>query len=74
MNQNTPDTLVRLSKIIGPDGIIPISRTAFYQGINEGVYPKPLKLGKRVSAWRMSELLDALDKISSMKTNSSRAK
>ena len=57
MQKHPPDALVRIEKIVGPNGLIPISRSAFYQGIKEGIYPKPVRLGKRTSAWRMSELM-----------------
>ena len=58
------DTLVRIKRIIGPNGIIPVSRSSFYQGVRNGTYPKPIKLGKRMSAWRLSELLRAVDCLS----------
>jgi prophage regulatory protein len=57
MREKPTDALVRIEKIIGPDGIIPVSRSSFYQGIRDGVYPKPIRLGKRTSAWRVSELM-----------------
>jgi prophage regulatory protein len=61
--QNEPsDALVRISQIIGPRGLIPVSRSAFYQGIRDGIYPKPVRLGKRTSAWRMSELMQVVQK------------
>jgi prophage regulatory protein len=57
MQEKPNDALVRIEKIIGPNGIIPISRSSFYQGIRDGIYPKAVRLGKRSSAWRMSELM-----------------
>lgn len=57
MQEKSSDVLVRLNKIIGPNGLIPISRSSFYEGVRIGIYPKPVKLGKRTSAWWMSELM-----------------
>jgi prophage regulatory protein len=57
MQGQPTDALVRIEKIVGPNGLIPISRSAFYQGIKDGIYPKPVRLGKRTSAWRMSDLM-----------------
>lgn len=57
MLENPNDVLVRIEKIVGPDGYIPISRAAFYQGIKDGIYPRPVRLGKRTSVWRLSDLL-----------------
>lgn len=54
----------RLREIIGDRkngiaGIIPVSRAAWYAGIKEGRYPKPVKLSERTSAWRSTDI-DAL--------------
>jgi prophage regulatory protein len=57
MHEKPTDALVRIGKIVGPNGLIPVSRSSFYQGIRDGIYPKPVRLGKRTSAWRMSELM-----------------
>ena len=34
----------------------PISRTSWYAGVRLGLYPAPLRLGKRTVAWRESEI------------------
>ncbi len=47
---------VRLKDIILPKGPLPISRSAFWAGIKAGRYPKPIKLGPRMSAWRVEEI------------------
>ena len=62
MQEKPNDRFVRLREIIGPGGLIPISRTSFYQGIRDGIYPKAVRLGKRTSAWRMSELLRVIQR------------
>ncbi|MFG1384001.1 helix-turn-helix transcriptional regulator [Xanthobacter versatilis] len=41
--------------------LIPISRSAFYAGIKAGIYPKPLKLGARSSAWRATEIASIVE-------------
>jgi prophage regulatory protein len=58
--------LLRISDIIGDreQGIrplIPVSRTTWYSGIKRGMYPKPVKLGERVSAWRSSDIQDLIE-------------
>jgi len=35
---------------------IPISKTAWYEGISAGIYPKQIKLSARSSAWRVSDI------------------
>jgi prophage regulatory protein len=51
----------RLREIIGDrkqgiHGIVPVSRAAWYAGIKEGRYPKPVKLSERSAAWRASDI------------------
>ena len=51
----------RLKEVIGDrkkgiPGIIPVSRSAWYAGIKEGIYPKPVKLSERTSAWRSTDI------------------
>jgi prophage regulatory protein len=42
--------------------IIPVSRSAWYLGIQQGQYPKPIKLGPRSSAWRVQDIRALIDK------------
>lgn len=34
----------------------PVSRSKWYQGIKDGIYPAAIKLGPRASAWRNSSI------------------
>lgn len=38
---------------------IPVSRATWYKGIQEGRYPKPIRLSEGVSVWRAADI-DAL--------------
>ncbi|RPH48776.1 MAG: transcriptional regulator [Desulfobacteraceae bacterium] len=38
---------------------IPVSRSTWYSGIRQGLYPAPVRLSKRTSAWPLA-LIDAL--------------
>ncbi|MDD2967571.1 MAG: AlpA family phage regulatory protein [Desulfovibrionaceae bacterium] len=44
---------VRLPQVLA---IIPVSRTQFWQGIKDGRFPAPIKLGVRTSAWRVEDI------------------
>lgn len=35
----------------------PVSRAKWYQGVKEGIYPQPVKLGLRAVAWRSADVL-----------------
>lgn len=47
------DVLLRLPEVLA---IFPVSRSTWYQGIKDGRYPSPLKIGVRASAWRASQI------------------
>ena len=47
---------VRLSQIIGPGRPIPVSKSTWWEGVRSGRYPKPIKLGPRITAWRVEDI------------------
>jgi prophage regulatory protein len=65
-----PETgFVRLSQIIGnPKAnppvppIIPVSRSSWWLGVQNGRFPQPVRLGPRTVAWRVSDLRDLINR------------
>ena len=61
---NLPETgLLRLKQIIGDPNakppipaIIPVSKSAWWSGVAKNIYPKPVKLSARTTAWRISDI------------------
>lgn len=61
-----PETgYLRLTQIIGnPKAnppippIIPISKSTWWSGVKSGLYPSPVKLGPRITAWRVEDILN----------------
>ena len=59
-----PETgYLRLSQIIGDrkavppiPPIIPISKSTWWAGVKSGLYPSPVKLGPRITAWRIEDI------------------
>jgi prophage regulatory protein len=51
------DGFVRLNSILAPNGPLPISRSSWWAGVESGRYPKPVKLGPRITAWRKCDLI-----------------
>ena len=51
---------VRLPQILE---IFPISKSAWWEGCRNGVFPKPVKLGPRTSAWRVEEIRALMERI-----------
>ncbi len=55
---------VRLLRIRQVLEIIPISKTTWWQGIKDGRFPLPVKLGPRTTCWRESDVLELIDNAS----------
>ena len=51
-----PAALLRLRQIIGPGNPIPVSKSTWWQGVKDGRFPKPIKLGPRVTVWRAEDI------------------
>ena len=47
---------VRLAAIIGPGRPIPVSKSTWWEGVRCGRYPRPVKLGPRITAWRVEDI------------------
>lgn len=60
--QTFPETgLVRLSSILAPTGPIPISKSTWWQGVRDGRFPQPKKLGPRMSVWNAEDIRALFD-------------
>jgi prophage regulatory protein len=52
-----PETgFVRLRSILAPNGPIPVSKSTWWAGVQQGRYPRPVKLGPRITAWRVADI------------------
>ena len=61
---------LRLKQIIGDPkakppipAIFPISNSAWWDGIKKGIYPRPVKLSARTSAWKVDDIRSLIEKI-----------
>ena len=43
--------------------VVPIGKTAWWAGVKSGRYPKPVKLGPRTTAWKVSDIRALLDRV-----------
>lgn len=55
-NQNP--AYLRVSQIVHPNGLLPISRSTWWAGVASGRYPKPVKLGPNITVWPVRLILD----------------
>lgn len=51
---------VRLEQVLA---VIPVSRSTWFRGIQQGRYPKPVKLGLRASGWRVEDIRDIMNQL-----------
>lgn len=63
MNQLPETGFLRLSQIIGNaksnppiPALIPVKKSCWWAGVKSGRFPKPVKLGTRVTAWRVEDI------------------
>jgi prophage regulatory protein len=61
---------IRLPNIIGnPKSnppitpLIPVSKSSWWAGIKSGIYPQPIKLGARSTAWRVEDIRELITKL-----------
>ncbi len=47
---------LRLRSIIAPHGPIPVGKSTWWAGVKDGRFPKPVKLGPRITVWREDEI------------------
>lgn len=52
---------VRLPQIIAPRGPIPVSKSTWWAGIKDGRFPKPIKLGARITVWRVEDIQNLIE-------------
>jgi len=69
MAKLSEDGFVRLREILGDrrrgvPGLIPIGKSAWYNGIADGRFPKPVRLGPRTTAWRVSDIRELIERLS----------
>ena len=56
--------LLRINQVLA---IVPISKSAWWEGCRTGRYPKPVKLGPRTTVWRAEEIKAFIERVSNHK-------
>lgn len=60
--QQLPQTgFVRLPQIVGDrktgiPPIVPVCKSTWWNGVKDGRFPKPVKLGPRTTAWKVEDI------------------
>ena len=59
-NYHLPETgFVRLPQVLR---VIPVGKSTWWAGVKSGRYPQPVKLSRRVTAWRVEEIRTLIEK------------
>ncbi len=63
MKQNTQPAMgfLRLPEVLA---LVPVSKSTWWSGIRAGLYPEPVKIGERCTAWRVEDIRDLIERIS----------
>ena len=48
---------LRIGEVLAPIGPIPFSKSCWWAGVKSGRYPKPYKLGPRITVWRKRDII-----------------
>jgi len=51
---------LRLPQVLA---VIPISRSAWWQGVREGRYPPSIRLSPRCTAWRCEDIIELIERL-----------
>jgi prophage regulatory protein len=59
---------LRLPQIVGDPNadppipaLIPVAKSTWWQGVKDGRFPQPVKLGPRTTAWRAEDIYEYID-------------
>jgi prophage regulatory protein len=56
LKQLPAEGFVRVSQFVGPGKAIPVGRTTWWRGVRDGIFPKPVRLGPNITAWRVEDI------------------
>jgi prophage regulatory protein len=51
--------LLRLSEVLQR---LPVSKSTWWEGVRTGKYPQPVKLGERITCWRLEDILQLAER------------
>ncbi len=51
--------LIRLSEVLQR---LPVSKSTWWEGVRTGKYPQPVKLGARITCWKLEDILQLAER------------
>tara|TARA_B100001778_G_C18596804_1_gene635171 strand:- start:951 stop:1169 length:219 start_codon:yes stop_codon:yes gene_type:complete len=59
MHNNIPETgFIRLPDVLK---VFPVSRSTWWAGVKDGRFPAPVKLGPKITAWRVKDIRELIE-------------
>ncbi|OAI12074.1 transcriptional regulator [Methylomonas koyamae] len=76
-----PETgFLRLKQIIGDpkaeppiSGLLPMSKSSWWDGVKKGIFPKPIKMGPNMTAWRVEDIAELIARLGAQCTGNANA-
>lgn len=60
LNGVSPIGFLRIKQVLR---LYPVSKSTWWDGVKNGRYPKPLKLGVRVTVWRAADIFELIKSV-----------
>lgn len=65
-SHSLPETgFLRLPEVLA---LIPVGATTWWEGVKSGRFPKSVKLGPNITAWRAEDIKDCIDSFAAQTT------
>lgn len=66
MHQLPESGFLRLPQIIGDSergipAVIPVSKSTWWNGVRDGKFPQPVKLGPKTTVWKVADIRALID-------------
>ena len=62
---STAGILLRMSSLAGRNGRIGVSKSTIWSWVAQGHFPQPIRLGRRVTAWREEDIAEFIGRMHS---------
>ena len=53
------EPLLRLREVLQ---LIPVGKSSWWEGVKSGIYPQPVKIGPRMTAWRSTDIANLIER------------
>ena len=64
MNINTKYQIAGFLRLPDVLKLYPVSKSTWWAGVKDGKYPKPIKLGPKITAWKAQDIINLIEQIS----------